>query len=157
MATGTYLPITPHSNSIYERGTLEIPEKASQTFKKGAPLVLNGGYVEEAGTAPATVKYIAARDGQNGGSDGTYNCIVYLVTDSDLWEASFEDSFAQADIGGNYGLVKDATTGFWYVDDGDTGDQVSVVQFVVTPQLGAIGDTKARGIIKFDSANIAGN
>lgn len=156
MAAGTYLPIRPFSASVYQRGTVELPEKASQTFKVGAPLVLNGGYLEEAGTAPATIAYIAARDGQNGGSDGTYSCIAYRVVAGDQFEISFEDSAAVADNGGNYGIVKDATTGYWYADDADTGDQVFVVRRVETPSLGAVGDTKWRGIVEFQTANIAG-
>lgn len=157
MATGSYLPIRPHSPNIYTRGTLSIKEKASGTWKVGAPLVLNGGYVEEAGTGPATVKYIAAEAGHNGSADGTYSCIVWPVTDSDLWEATLDNATAQSDIGNNVGLVKDATTGYWYADQDDTGDQVSVVDFVLTPDLGAVGDAKSRVIVKFDSGNIAGN
>ena len=156
MATGSFLPITPHSGDIYTRGTIPALEKASGTWKRGAPLVLNGGYVEEAGTAPSTSKYIAAQDGQNGATDGAKATIVYPITTDVLWEATMEDSLAVADIGANYGLVKDATTGAWYVDDADTADQVTVEAFVETPQLGAIGDTKARALIRFQTANIAG-
>jgi hypothetical protein len=122
MAAGTYLPIVPFSANIYERGTVSLPEKASQTFKRGAPVIFNAGYVEEAGAAPATVRFIAAEDAHNGGV---------------------------------YGIVKDGTTGFWYVDDGDGGDQVEVVRRVETPSLGAVGDTKWRGIVKFQQGNIA--
>lgn len=155
MAAGAYLPIRPWSANIYTRGTVSLPEKASQTYKVGAPLVFNGGYVEEAGSAPSTVRFIAARDGQNGGSDGTYTTEAWPIGADDLWEASFEDSLAVADNGANYGIVKDGTTGFWYVDDGDTADQVEVIGPLQRPDLGAVGDTKWRGIIKFQTGNIA--
>lgn len=158
MAAGTYLPISPRSAAIYERGTISMKEGASQTFKKGAPVIIDAnGYVTVAGTGPSVIWGIAAEDAHNGGSDGDYEVICYPLTDSDLWEASAEDALAQTQIGDDYGLVADATTGAWYVDSGSTGDQVSVVGFVQTPSLGAIGDTKARVIIKFNSGNIALN
>lgn len=150
------MPIVPHSATVYQRGTRSIPLKATQTFKKGAPLVSNGGYFEEAGTAPATVSYVAAEDATSGATDGLYSVIAWPVTVDDLWEGSFQDAYAIADNLGNYGLVKDATTGFWYVDEDDTADQVVSYGPQVTPQLGAVGDTKFRGLFKFQSANIAG-
>lgn len=150
-----YMPITPFSESIYKRGTIELPEKASQTYKKGAPLVYNGGYLEEAGTAPATISYIAARDGQNGGSDGTYNALAYRVVAGDQWEISAEDAVTVADNGANYGLVKDATTGFWYLDEADVADQFLVLR--ASGVVGQVsGDTKQRVIGEFQTANIAG-
>jgi hypothetical protein len=156
MAAGSYQPISPFSSAIYERGTVELLLKASQTFKRGAPLVSNGGYFEEAGTAPSTVAYIAAEDAVSHASDGGENVLAYRVVAGDQWEISFEDSVAVADHLANYGLVKDATSGFWFVDDADAGDQVSVIRFVQTPSLGAVGDTKARGIVEFQTGNIAG-
>lgn len=152
---GPYRAITPYSQEIYDRGTIELPEKATQTFKKGAPLVYNGGYLEEAGSAPATISYIAARDGQNGGSDGTYNVIAWRLTAGDQWEISAEDAVTVADNGTNYGLVKDATTGFWFLDEADTADQFLILRASgVTSQ--ASGDTKQRVIGEFQTANIAG-
>jgi hypothetical protein len=156
MATGSYGPIEPHSPQIYDRGTIELPEKASQTFKKGVPLVLNGGYLEEAGATPSTIAYISAQAGRNGATDGVEMCLAYRVVAGDQWRVAFEDSLAIADNGGVYGIVKDATTGYWFVDDADSGDQVFVVRAVQTPQLGAVGDTKWLGIVEFQTANIAG-
>jgi len=155
MATGVYEPIVPWSPTTLTKGTVALPEKASQTFKKGALVIFNGGYVEEAGTAPSTVRFIATEDAHNGGSDGTYECILWPIGVDDWWEASCEDAVAVADHGAVYGLVKDATTGNWFVDDADTADQVEIIRFVQTPRLGNVGDTKARAIIKFQQGNIA--
>jgi hypothetical protein len=152
---GPYAPITPFSPQIYTRGTVSIPEKASQTYKKGAPLVYNGGYLEEAGSAPSTIAYIAAEDGHNGGSDGTYNALAYRAVAGDQWEFSCEDALTVADNGAVYGLVKDATSGFWYLDEADTADQVVILRpSGVLSQVS--GDTKARAIGEFQTANIAG-
>lgn len=156
MATGLYGPIEPHSPSILNRGTIELPEKASQTFKKGVPLVLNGGYLEEAGASPSTIAYISAQAGQNGGSDGTYKTLAYRVVAGDQWRMAMQDAVAIADHGGVYGIVKDGTSGYWYGDDDDAGDQIFVVRWVETPALGAVGDTKALAIVEFQTGNIAG-
>lgn len=155
MAAGTYQAITPWSPNIFTRGTVELPEKASGAWKEGAPLVLNGGYLEEAGTAPSTIRYFAAQDGHSGATDGAEVCLAWPIGADDLWEISAQDAVAVADHGGVYGIVKDATTGFWYLDDDDTGDQVELVRWVQTPQLGAVGDTKARAIVKVQTGNIA--
>ncbi len=156
MSVGVYLPIVPFSQNIFDRGTVALDEKASSTFKKGAPIILASGVADEASTGPSTVAYIAAEDAHNGATDGLYKILAWRVVAGDQWEVSFEDSFAIADYGGNYGIVKDATTGFWFVDDADSGDQAFVVRPVQTPSLGNIGDTKWRGIIEFQTANIAG-
>jgi hypothetical protein len=156
MAAGSYEPIRPFGAQVYSRGTISLPEKASQTFKVGAPLVLNGGYLEEAGTAPATIFAIAAENGHNGGSDGTYSCTAYRLAAGDQYAVSMEDAYAVADHGGVYGLVKDATSGYWFLDDADAGDQCVVLRVDSTPSLGAVGDTKWRAIVEFQTANIAG-
>lgn len=156
MATGQYRPIEPFSQEIYDRGTVELPEKASVTGKKGSPLIWNGGYLEVVGTAPATVAFIAARDGQNGATDGAKNMIAYRVTAGDQWEISAEDALAVTDYGGVYGIKLDTASGAWILDSADTGDQCVVLRAVVTPSLGNVGDTKHRVIVEFQTANITG-
>lgn len=157
MATARgYQPIVPHAATVYVRGTVSIAEKATQTFKRGAPLIYNGGYVEEAGSAPSTVTFIAAEDGHNGASDGTYNVICWPIIAGDLYYVSLLDAIAQAQLGANYGLVKDATTKFWYLSTADTGDQMTVKTFEGGPGGAEIGDTKSRVLATFDAANIAG-
>lgn len=156
MAAGAFQAIQPYDQVIYDRGTIELPEKASGVWKAGAICILNGGYVEEAGTAPSTVKYIAFEDGHNGGSDGTYNGRFWPITADVLWEISFLEAIAVANNGGNFGVVKDATTKHWYLSTADTGDQMTLEGVVQTPDLGAIGDTKARVLARFQTANIAG-
>ena len=126
------------------------------TFKAGAICILNGGYVEEAGAAPSTVKYIAYEDGHNGALDGSKNGRFWPITADVLWEISFLEAIAVSNNGGNFGVVKDATTGAWYLSTADTGDQMTLEGVVETPDLGAIGDTKARVIGRFQTANIAG-
>ena len=156
MAVGAFQAIRPFDPIIYNRGTVELPEKASGVWPAGAICILNGGYVEEAGTAPSTVKYIAFEAGHNGGSDGTYNGRFWPITADVLWEITFLEAIAVANYGGNFGVVKDATTKHWYLSTADTADQMTLEAVVQTPDLGAIGDTKARVLARFQTANIAG-
>ena len=156
MAAGVYDSIMPWSRDIFDRGTTLLLLKATQTFKKGAPLVSNGGYFEEAGTGPSTVAYIAGDDAISAASDGLSSVIGWRVVAGSQWEISCEDAHAVTDYLANWGLVKDATTGFWYADSADTADQALFLKPVQTPQLGAIGDTKFRAIFEFQTANIAG-
>jgi len=156
MATGVYQPIVPWSPEIYARGTTPLLEKASQTFKKGAPLVSNAGYFEEAGSSPSTIAYIAAENAHNAASDGLKEILAWRIVAGDVFEISCEDAHAVTDYLANWGLVKDATTGFWYADSGNTADQVTFLKPVKTPQLGVVGDTKYRALFEFQTANIAG-
>jgi hypothetical protein len=155
MAAGVIQAIEPVDSDTYEHGTVPAKEKASVTAKAGGLAVLNGGYVEEAGTAPSTVKYILVDNGHNSSTDGT-DTQVWPVTTDALWEGTLKTAWAQALVGGNVGLVKDSTTGHWYLDDADTADQVTIEAVVYTPQLGAIGDTYTRVRFRFQTANIAG-
>ena len=156
MAAGTYEPIVPWSPNGFTDGTVELLLKASQTFKKGAPLVSNGGYYEEAATSPSTVAYIAAEDAVSGASDGAETIIAWRVDPGKFYEISCEDAHAVTDYGAVWGLKKDATTGFWIADSADAGDQVVFIRPVVTPKLGVVGDTKYRALFQFQVANIAG-
>jgi hypothetical protein len=124
MAAGVYQAIVPQDADVFTRGTVELLEKATQTFKKGAPLVSNGGYFEEAGSAPSTIAYIAAEDGHNAASDGLKSVIAWRVVAGREFVISCEDAHAVTDYLAVWGLVKDATTGFWYADSADAGDQV---------------------------------
>lgn len=153
--TGVIQAIIPVDSDTFEHGTVPAKEKASVTAKAGGLGVLNGGFVEEAGTAPSTIKYIFVDDGHNSSADGT-DTAMWPVTADALWEGTLKTAWAQALVGANVGLVKDATLGHWYLDDADTNDQVTIESVVYTPQLGAIGDTYTRVRFRFQTANIAG-
>lgn len=49
---------------------LRVPEKQTQTFKRGALVKMTSGYCEECGADPTLIAGIATEDGQNGASDG---------------------------------------------------------------------------------------
>ncbi len=126
-----------------------VGEKASATFKLGAPLTLTGGngYLLECTFAGADIVYgVAVEPGQNLSSDGVgiegttegtaqnqVNSKVVpfgsrvkdgkakvLAADAEsVFSIALKSGqvFTQAMIGQNYGITKDATTGFWYLDN----------------------------------------
>lgn len=154
--TRAYLPIEPFSPGPHARGQLWVAEKASQTFKRGTPIIITSGFGLTASAGPSTIWGIAAEDAHNGATDGLYQIGYWTIAPGDLWYVSLKQALAQTDIGGNYGLVLDATTGFWYADTADTNDQVTVRGYPSGPGGTAIGDLQSRVIVSIDSANIAG-
>lgn len=158
---GSFAPIVPWDLEVIRIGTVPNQiEGASQSWKAGALLILSSGKVVTAGTAPSTVSFIAQKD-----ATGTTNAKVesWKIIPGRLYELTFVGSgtagaFAQADIGANVGVLVDATTGIWYADNADTGDQFTVVSLAPNGPAGgwAVGDTKVRVLGTFDSANVAG-
>jgi hypothetical protein len=57
----------------------EFPEAATQTFKAGAPVVLQAGYLQECGANPPLIMGIASKDGQSGASAGAKAQVVFLA------------------------------------------------------------------------------
>ena len=131
------------------------PEKATQTFKKGAPLVNSSGYVKEATSAAVTdIIGFALHDGGNGSSDGD-KTVDYLPVELNpifmgILGAASQHALAETDRFTAYGLAK--TSGYWYVDfdEGTAGQKcVTVVEIV-----DAIGTSS--GWVKF-TLNLYGN
>ncbi len=138
-------------------------EDITQTYKKGAPLVVTAaGYL---GMATAANPYngtgmvgVAVSDASNlaaaGGPDlvtGEKVHQAYPVGSPSLeFEGQLDASvttlaqgthaLAQADLWALYGIVQDATSGFWYVNFSDTTD----VRVVVTRLLDPIGTLAGR-------------
>lgn len=155
------LPITIiHGHGLSE-GLFEGLEDLTQTFKAGAPLINNAGYLDEAGANPAagTIVGISTRDAHNNAaagveSDGRPALLGFVPP---LPEATFAANFDKAsglgvalaitDLYKIYGITKDAN-GIWYVDqDKPTGGGTARV--VVIGAIDAIGTASARVMIKF--------
>jgi len=95
-------------------------EAASQSFKKGAPLVESSGYLAEAtGGAALDIVGFAITEGHSDSSAGTSNVLYYPTELVPVWQgklaATSPHSLAQTDVFTEYGLHKTAT-GYWYVD-----------------------------------------
>lgn len=155
MAVGAYGPILPRDPHTFTGGLLEYPEAASQTFTRGTPVIIDAnGRVAAAGAAPALIFGIACDPGQNG-TAGQYNTRVWPLRASEQWQISLLEALAQTQIGlVDAGVVKDATTGYWYASTADAGAQARIVDYLKAPAGLNIGDTKATIYVVFHTTKI---
>jgi hypothetical protein len=123
-------------------------EGATQTFKKGAPLVNSSGYLIAA-TSEAAVDIVgfAAEDAHNNTAAGDENCQYHPARPGDEWLACVSTTSTQAILFGTYGLKTDATyTNLWEVDLGEgTGNQQSVTITELVDPVGTVN-----GLVKFE-------
>jgi len=100
----------------------DFPEAATQTFKAGAPVYLNLGYLNECGANPQLIMGIASRDGQSGSAAGAKTQTVVLAHPDTLFignldaSAALTGTGAATDRGKMYGITKHASNGKWSVD-----------------------------------------
>ena len=135
----------------------EFLEAATQTFKKGAPVVLNAaGYITECGADPAMILGIATRDGQNGTAAGDKKQVIELAHVDNCFLGNLDNGLGtiggtQATIGAaGYGIAKHAGSGKWYIDGSDTtAKRVKVWKFY-DEGLGLITDNLARFFFSID-------
>lgn len=129
-------------------------EDASQTYKKGTPLVVTtAGYL---GTAVVANPYnggglvgVSVNAGSNvaaGAADPTTGDKYHLfypfddnlqmvgqLDASSTTVAAGTHALAQADLWARYGITQDATSGFWYVNFSDTSDLYVVITSLIDP------------------------
>lgn len=146
-----------------------FPEKASQTFKKGAPVYLLDGYLQEVGTDPKLIMGIARGDGQNGATDGAKTQTVDLAHPNTLFVGNMDSGAGGAGVtaanqrGRMYGITKHGGTGYWSVDSAKSvaaTSRVVVWNFWLNAQDGAtqaIGDTLGWVVFAFDPQFFQGN
>lgn len=131
-------------------------EGASKTFNQGVPLVLSSGHLQECAFSGAEIvygvssepahNYTTANTAQEDSIGAPLNqpnaktiavgtpikdgkIGVYKANGLNVFSAMLKDGqvFTQAMVGATYGLTKDATSGFWYVDNTDTSGDNEVV------------------------------
>lgn len=160
MAVGAYQPWIAHDQSIYNTGGQRFPEAASQTFKRGTPVLFDSnGRIATVGTSPALIYGVAMEDGHNNSTAGGSNIHVAQIRVNEKWVITLLEALAQNMLGlagGDLGVLIDATTGFWYGSTADAGAQCRVVDYVQGPFPAgfAIGDTKASVIVEFHSTKL---
>jgi len=142
-----------------------VPEKASQTFVKGALCFVDStGYNVECGADPALILGVATTDASNSGSSGTVIDVLELAHPSTLFRGYFDTSAsegtgtdAQTDLMKGYGVAKAAAGGVWFVDKAETtAKRVVIWEFWGEPGF-AVGDTRPHIIFGFTFAFFQGN
>lgn len=127
-------------------------EAASQTFKKGAPLVLdaNGRLAVSPTSTPVTDVIIgfASEDGHNG-TAGQYTmgyvpALPHILFEGVLEDATnFDHALAQVNLGMIHAIYTDATTGAWFLDENDSANGLATIVELVSP-IGTV-----RGRVRF--------
>ncbi len=122
-------------------------EGASQTFKRGAPLVYSSGYLIEATSGAALdIVGFALTEGHNT-TAGAYN-VDYVPSElCRVWKgrlcSTSDHALAQTDLGTAYGLAAESSR--WYVDyDEGTAGQKSVTVVELIDPVGTVN-----GWVKF--------
>lgn len=140
-------------------------EGASQTFKKGVPVVWSSGLVVEASANPTAIVGISTMAGQNVTTSPTAyvipalkNLVFEITVDGALSgsNAPGTGSLATANIGATYGISKDAASGQWYLDTSKSGaNQVAtLLGFQTSPSSGNSdsGVVNGRALVSFLSS-----
>lgn len=139
-------------------------EAAAQTYKPGAVVQLVSGLLQECGADPVLIMGVAAGDGKNA-SAGTARQTVYLAHPDILFKGNLSDATGtaiseQSDVGKYYGIAKDAVSGTWYVDKGDTTNKRVIVwgfwDGVQDGVQAAVGDTLTHVYFQFGHSYFQG-
>lgn len=123
-----------------------FPMAASQTFKKGEPLIMDAASTENrvrvASNQPTTLLVgIAASDAADClNSDGTSAgalCPVWCATHDAIFRAVGKAAQAldYTDLSVGLALLKDATNNIWYIDNTDTTHDAVVPMFIIPPAV----------------------
>ena len=135
-------------------GTVKVyPEAASQTFKAGERVYLDGsGYVAELTNAGDTgsVKFvgIAAADASNDAVAGTSKVPVYVGPEN-IFEANgtgpgTDAVTALTHVGSKFPMYSDAANGIATVDLDDTGSKIDCCRVLNVDKVDAVGATNGR-------------
>ena len=169
MSTHPIRPISP-AYSTDEEDFVTRPLAASETFKKGACIVETSGAetVEEAGTDPALIVGFATAGAADyawkydtfGHVTGTP--VPVAKCKETIFRGSLSDAASasavtiadvSAEVGKQYGLVLDATTGYWVVDHAETSNKR--VQIVKIDDAALDGDGNIPVLFRVLAANVA--
>jgi len=139
--------------------TAVYPEAASQTFKRGEAVYLDGsGNVAEFTGAvdSGTQRFLgfAAEDGHDDSVAATSNVSVVIPTPGTVFEANVtangsDQATAKTQVGVRYPMYQDTTNSIIMVDISDTGSQIDCL--IVKEIVGTVGDTNGRVRFTVDS------
>ena len=158
MAT-TFVPSTGDAIRPYGRSEIQhFPEAASQSFKRGYPVILDAASNENrvkvsADNPTAAVVGIAAAD-----ASGVTGAMVpvYLAKPHLRFQVRTvaSDAVDFSDIGACRALQAHASLAIWVVDTTDAGNDSVVIERYLNPNTNALqtaeGDSEVTAIVHFD-------
>lgn len=155
----SYVAITPDSRAAGfppVDGAKLLLEASSQTFTKGAPVVLNAsGYIAEGASIPQAVYGFARIAGQNGATDGAKVPSVYKAKNGDLYVGTFEGTIAQSHIGASAMLSKSASSWFIKISTAASASYNANIRGIRSPF--AVGDTNPEILFSLIETKIQGD
>lgn len=156
MATGVVRGITPGSSRDGMPYITDVPEASSQTYKLGAPVLLNAsGIVAEIATSGTTLWGIAVKDGQNGASNSAKTAKVYKITPDALFEGTLSvASWDQSLVGSKVGFSQASSTWFLATGTAVSANAQCVIRGVSSKW--AAGDTNPQVIFSVLNSMIQG-
>lgn len=131
-------------------------EKALQTFKRGAILILDAnGFATEGGADPANILGVANEDGGNKAADGDRKVEVILPGKDTFFIGNIGGAVAtaQSQLLKAFGVVKEGNN--WHIDTADvTATRVVLEDFILRPDM-VLGDTNGLALFTFRAGSIA--
>jgi len=120
---------------------VNLPIASGETFLEGALVLRDAdGNAAEVGADPALIAGIALHsvaDANPADTFGTVVARVPIATADQEFRGTLEGTYAAADLGGDFGVVLDAT-GYWTIDRSDTTN--TRVRIVGVEDGVAVGD-----------------
>lgn len=147
MASNYARPSPGPSKGLCAHPLIDAKEAAGESFKVGAPVELVAGLLAECADAADAATNQVGWAASNASGTTSAQCAYYPLEVPMEFSANDESAggdLAQADIGALFDLVKDATTGYWFVDlDLSASDNVKI-----TEAVDAVGTAYARVIVE---------
>lgn len=137
----------PSFRGLREFHSVAVKKATSQTFENGDIVAVVSGLVEDYANDDTLLAVAGADATQTEAPSGSPNADLvdlYLLGNTVIMEANLVGTFAQSDIGTDYGLV--LTSGVVTIDKSDTTNtRVKVLELLE----GAVGDTNVRVAARF--------
>jgi hypothetical protein len=151
MATYSMQPAKVARRPVEQQELSYYPVASGASFAEGAFVVLGSdGTISECGANPAAILGLASAPSTKQLSSPFFVpdkvSPVEIIREGTILEMTMSGSWAGNEIGSVYGIAKDATTGYWYVNRSDTTNtRVRVIKLVEDIRTKyAVGDTNVR-------------
>lgn len=145
MAAGQYFGWYAFDQSVYTNCGEELPESASLNIKRGTPIVIDSnGRCAALGASAGTPYGVAAEDSHNLAVSATNLIRITRLRAGDTWVIPLVQAAAQnllGQSGGDLGLVKDSTTGYWGGSTANADAQCRVTGYDLVVGGVGLGDT----------------
>ena len=155
MATGkTYVAISPADRNAGVPRVKAAPEGSSQTYLKGTPVLLSGGYIVAGASIPQTIYGFARVAGQNGASDGAKTASAYRAEAGKLFSGTLGTTLTDSHRGAKAMLSLSASSWFLNISTAASASYNVVIEGWTSNW--ALGDTNPEVLFSVIPTKIQG-